>query len=136
MNRSTLGATLFLCAFFSGISSGAQETRSLKTADTQVRFENTAGGPHLLDLKTNDGQFWSNRAVETLPATVELDGKQIAVEWNLSHGKSSSEAHRVAYVYESASPKLRMTWEWIARADYGPIEHRVKIENLDSRLYR
>jgi hypothetical protein len=53
MNRSTLGATLFLCAFFSGISSGAQETRSLKTADTEVRFENTAGGPHLLDLKTN-----------------------------------------------------------------------------------
>jgi alpha-galactosidase len=133
MNRSTLGATLFLCAFFSGISSGAQETRLLRTADTQVRFENTAAGPHLVDLKTNDGQLWSNRAVETLPDTVELDGKQIAVQWNLSHGKSNNEAHRIAYVYESASPKLRITWEWTARADYGPTEHRIKIENLDSR---
>ena len=63
MNRSTLGATVFLCAFFSGISSGAQETRSLKTADTEVRFENAAGGPHLLDLKTNDGQVTQDQIV-------------------------------------------------------------------------
>jgi len=35
----------------------------------------------------------------------------------------------MAFVYDSATPALRLTWEWIARAHFGPIEHRITIEN-------
>ena len=133
MNPSTLGATLFLCAVVATNSAGAQEMRRLRTADTRLRFENTASGPRLVDLQVKDGERWSNRAVETPVRSVEIDGKQIAVEWRFDQNASSSDAQRVAFVYESPSPKLRMTWEWIARADYGPVEHVIRIENLDSR---
>jgi hypothetical protein len=107
--------------------------RSLRTADTRLRFENTSSGPRLIELEGKDGARWLNRAVESPPASVECDGKQIAVEWKFNPNASSGDTRRIAYIYESASPKLRVTWEWVARADFGPIEHRIRIENLDSR---
>ena len=122
---------LLLCA--AQVSARAQSIASLRTTDTILRLENTSNGPRLIDLTTTDGQCWSNRATETPLDSVEVDGKRLAVRWKLNPAASSSDARRVAFVYESTSPKLRMTWEWMARAAYGPIEHQIKIENLDSR---
>jgi alpha-galactosidase len=34
------------------------------------------------------------------------------------------------FVYESAEPHLRLSWVWEARADFGPVEHRLTVENL------
>ena len=31
------------------------------------------------------------------------------------------------------NPRLRLRWEWEARADFGPIEHRISIENLSGQ---
>ncbi len=36
-------------------------------------------------------------------------------------------------MYDCASPKLRLTWKWQVRADYGPIEHQIRVDNQDSR---
>lgn len=36
----------------------------------------------------------------------------------------------MAYVYESQPPRLRLTWEWRAPADFGPVEHIIRIENM------
>ena len=36
-------------------------------------------------------------------------------------------------VYTSSRPRLRLDWEWQARAPSGPIEHTIKIENLEDR---
>ena len=33
----------------------------------------------------------------------------------------------------SAAPHLRLTWEWRTRQNYGPIEHQIRIANLDSQ---
>src|SRR6202011_2193896 len=77
--------------------------------------------------------LWSNRVTEVPLDSVEVDGKRLPVRWKFKPEASSSDAQKVAYVYESSSLKLRMTSEWIARADYGPVEHQIKIENLDSR---
>src|SRR4030095_13177035 len=91
MSPSTLGATLFLCAVVATNSAGAQEIRRLRTADTRLRFENTASGPRLVDLQVKDGERWSNRGVETPVQSVEIDGKQIAVEWRFDQNASSSD---------------------------------------------
>ena len=39
-------------------------------------------------------------------------------------------ASRLVLVYESAKPHLRLQSEWVARAQHGPIEHTLRIENL------
>ena len=132
MKRFVLGATL-LCVFLAGNSACGEEIRSLKTADTRLRLQNTSNGPRLIDLELKNGERWLNRSAETPVASVEIEGKQIAVEWKFNPNASSSDAQRVMLVYDAASPKLRMTWEWMARAEFGPIEHRIRIENRDSR---
>jgi hypothetical protein len=122
-----------VCTLAAPIPASAQSVVSLHTADTNLRFENTPNGPHLIELRTKDGQIWRNRVTEAPPNTMEVDGQQLPIRWKLNREVSRSDAREVFSVYESSSPKLRMTWKWIARADFGPIEHHIAIENLDSR---
>jgi hypothetical protein len=37
------------------------------------------------------------------------------------------------FIYETQSPHLRLTWEWSAPAATGPLEHHIRIENLDTQ---
>ncbi len=62
-----------------------------------------------------------------------MDGKQIPLHWNFNRAASSSGNSKLVYVFDSASPKLRLEWEWSVRAGYGPIEHEVRIQNLEAR---
>ena len=39
---------------------------------------------------------------------------------------------RVAFIYDSDSPRLQLTWEWRVREAYGPVEHQIRIENRES----
>ena len=41
-----------------------------------------------------------------------------------------NQEREVVFVYESDGPHLRLSWEWQARADFGPVEHRITVENL------
>ena len=108
---SFLCAAFFLHIFAAQAVARAQSIASLQTTDTIIHFENTPNGPRLIDLITKDGQRWSNRATEAPLDSVELDGKRLAVRWKLNPVASSSDARKVAFVYESSAPKLRMTWE-------------------------
>jgi hypothetical protein len=105
----------------------------LRTAETALFLEAGKNAPKLTELRTNGQTVWRNRTAEGLPASVEIDGKRIAVHWSLNSSASHSDSHSVFYVYESSAPRLRLTWQWEARADHGPIEHEIRIENLDSR---
>jgi alpha-galactosidase len=115
------------------LRAAGQGKAELRTADTMLRFENTPSGPKLIDLSTKDGTAWTNGAAEELPGFVELNGKQVATHWTWNRADSDGHARKIAFVYESASPKLRLTWEWQARADFGPVEHQIRIENLDAQ---
>ena len=42
-------------------------------------------------------------------------------------------AQGVVFVYDCDSPHLWLSWEWQTRQEYGPIEHQIRIENLDSQ---
>jgi hypothetical protein len=52
----------------------------------------------------------------------------MSLTWSLKN--RSIEPNHVTFIYESATPHLRLTWEWAARAKFGPIEHTTRIENL------
>jgi len=126
--RMAVSLLWLLCGAGCGVM--AQSPATISTPETTVRLENTAEGPRLGELKTQDGTVWKNRQAETLPTSVEIDGKAVPVKWEWNRGASRADGKEVSYVYDSASPKLRLTWEWEARAEHGPVEHQIRVENL------
>ena len=112
---------------------GTQNSAGLNTTDVRVELRAGAGAPKLESLSGAAGPAWRNEAEETLPASVEVNGATIPLKWQLKPELGSANPHKVAFVYESAEPHLRLRWEWEARADFGPAEHRVTIENLSGQ---
>ena len=88
-------------------------------------------GPKLLSIRAN-GIDLRNLASETLPSSAEINGKSVPLHWSIRTALGKSELNHAVLVYQSDTPHLRLSWEWQARADYGPIEHRITIENLSS----
>ncbi len=119
-----LAVPLTLCA-------AGKSIWTLETRDTSLGFEEASTGPRLTELRTADKTVWANRAIEKLIESAEVQGKRIPLRWIRNHEAIREGAGRFALVYENLSPKLRLTWEWEARASYGPIEHRIRVSGLD-----
>jgi hypothetical protein len=109
------------------------QTASLGTAQTIVRLKAGATAPQLLSLQAPGNTLWSNNAVEHLVPTVKVDGHSVPLHWKLVSGAEQRDAKHVSFVYETQSPHLWLTWAWSAPAATGPLEHRIEIENLDTR---
>jgi hypothetical protein len=76
---------------------------------------------------------WKNSADDPLPASVEVSGATVPLKWQLKPELGNADLRRVVFVYESEQPHLRLSWQWEARADFGPVEHRITIENLSGQ---
>jgi Melibiase/Glycosyl hydrolase family 36 C-terminal domain len=113
----------------------AQVRGSVATSDVAVVLEAKAQAPRLLRLQPANGAPWTNTLSEPLPAWIERAGKRMPLAWRLLRQRSSVRPGRIAFVYESRRPHLRLTWEWRARARFGPLEHRIIIENLSAQEY-
>lgn len=109
----------------------AQDGAELRTSDTvlQVRAGTTA--PSVVSLAGPGGPAWWNQSADALIAYAMVKGERKRLEWKLAPSATRLTASAVSYTYESASPHLRLTWEWSRPANFGPLEHRVHIENLD-----
>jgi hypothetical protein len=110
------------------------QTASLGTAQTVLRVKAGTVAPQLLSLQAPGKALWSNQAAEDLIATAEEDGHLVALHWKLVSSAGQRDAKLVSFVYETQSPHLRLTWEWSAPASTGPLEHHIRIENLDTRI--
>ncbi|MGH8327482.1 MAG: alpha-galactosidase, partial [Steroidobacteraceae bacterium] len=108
---------------------------TLTTSDAAVDLEATSTAPRLLRLRPAAGPQWVNTVPEDLPGSIERDGRQVPLEWRLMRKLSSVAPGKIAFVYESRQPHLRLTWEWQARARFGPLEHRIIIDNLSGGEY-
>jgi hypothetical protein len=111
----------------------AHNSAELKTSDVRVELRAGSTAPKLVRLNGGAGPAWSNEAEETLPASVEINGATIPITWQLKPSLDKSDTRNVVFVYESAEPHLRLRWQWEGRADFGPIEHRITIENLSGQ---
>lgn len=107
-----------------------QNTASLASSDIRIALSAGANAPSLASLANPQGATWRNQQPEQLPARVEVHGAWIPVTWRFNPALSSADPHRVEFVYESAQPHLRLRWQWVARAGFGPLEHSIFIENL------
>jgi len=123
---------LFASLCVSDISDATgQMTAHLRTADTEVDFKASDAGPRVTSLAFPESPKWQNRASEALIATVEIGGRTQELHWTFQPKASEINDQRVAFVYGCASPHMRLTWEWRVPANFGPIEHQIRIENLD-----
>src|SRR5665213_1548209 len=127
--RQLLALALCLAAC---ISATCQTTASLRTQQTTLTFEAGPEAPRLTSLQGRDQEQWINLARETPIAFVLVHGKRLPLHWRFDAAESTITRDRVALVYECASPRLRLTWEWNTRSATGPIEHQIHIENLDA----
>ena len=124
---------LFVAAvLFSSILINAQVTRELSSYDTHLRLQAGTSAPRMISLRTGAHES-HNVAAEKLIASVRIAGKVVPVRWRFSDAESGSDKRGVTYVYDSQSPRLRLTWEWKVRASNGPLEHTIRIENMGEK---
>lgn len=128
---AVLALALFLT---SGARGAAAAPASPSVSNSNLSLEFNVGGPapRLVRLHAT-GYDLVNRCEEPLPASVEVKGATVPLTWQHKEDQDVSEHRHVVIVYESGDPHLRLRWEWIARADFGPIEHRITIENLSNK---
>jgi hypothetical protein len=128
---------LLLLAGASSLSAlaGAQTMQYavLATADVRIQVRAGQSEPWLVAISGPGRLAWQNRRSEQLPPSVETGGRIALVKWHYVPQLSRQDNHRIVEVYESENPRLRMRWEWLARAGFGPIEHRVVVENLSGK---
>jgi hypothetical protein len=106
----------------------------VKTSDVTLLLNGLGPAPRLAVIDGPAHLSLANMAEETLPATVEIDGSTVPITWQHKPELDQHQnTHRAVLVYESDQPHLRLRWEWQARADFGPIEHRIIVENLGDK---
>lgn len=120
-------------AFCACASESRAQSVVLGTSDARIEVSAGIHAPRLVSLAKIGGSAWRNRQEETLPASVEIDGATVPVTWHLRPELGTADSHRVVFVYQSTAPQLRLDWQWEARAGFGPLEHRIVVENLSDR---
>lgn len=114
------------------ISLAASQTATihLSNADSALTLEAGSEAPRLSKLQQKGGLVWNGLIPEALIDHVESGGRSRSLHWRLNLAASQIEAGTVCLVYDSQAPRLRLFWEWSARAEHGPLEHTIRIENL------
>ena len=59
-----------------------------------------------------------------------MQGHWTPVQWKFAAQQTGPHHRSITFIYTSAQPKLRLLWQWRARAQRGPIEHTITIQNL------
>jgi hypothetical protein len=115
------------------LAAAPQTSAAVQSKDTVIRLEAAPNAPRLVELQGPGQPAWKNRSSEPLIDHVLIDARKVPVTWKLDSEASQVSSDRAAFVYESQSPHLRLTWQWRARAGFGPIEHQIRIQNLDTK---
>ncbi len=124
---------LWVATFASAPASFCQIKASLETLQTTLQLEGEENAPHVVSLRSAHLPAWTNTVSEVLIPTAELESRNVPLTWKLNRHASHVDSKAASFVYEVASPHLRLIWEWKAAATSGPIEHTIRIENLSTQ---
>lgn len=130
-SKTRAGALVSL--FLVSLGALAQNKAQLRTTDTEITLEASDDAPRLTRFAFPGQPEWQNQNSEALIPFVVIEGQQTPCNWHLNSPASQVSEHQVVFVYESRSPHLRLSWEWRTRQTFGPLEHQIRIENLDTR---
>jgi alpha-galactosidase len=128
MDNSKTWICLFALLMVSQYSALGQMGARIRTEQTSIELQAQAANPQVLSLGS-----WISAVPEKLIQSIDVDGKAVNLSWMFNRSASHIDAREIAFIYESASPKLRLIWEWKARAPTGPLEHTTHIQNLEPR---
>jgi hypothetical protein len=101
-------------------------------ATIAITIDAGSRAPQVAALSLDGQVLWHDDSSGELPDHVTLEGITQPLTWRLDRVASRFSASRVTLVYVSDAPRLRLVWQWRARAARGPLEHDVTIENLDT----
>jgi len=101
--------------------------QTLSNAD--ITIDISSRGPSLSSIHRLDTVL-RNSVSEILPTSAEVNGISTLLYWHFVPALAPTDKRKAVFVYESDTPHLRLSWEWQARADHGPLEHRITVENL------
>jgi Melibiase/Glycosyl hydrolase family 36 C-terminal domain len=118
------------CAMHSAYADAVELQGEVATAETAIVVEAGAHAPRLVSLTFRGAKAWKNAGDEPLPEQVEILNATHSLTWRLDRSASRFAAKDIQLVYVADSPRLKAVWRWRARADFGPIEHSVSIQNL------
>ena len=107
--------------------------RTLSNSNLRITLHADDRGPSIVSIGGPKSNDWLSGSLEPLPAQVEIDGAKVELSWHENKDIESHDSHHLVFVYECPSPRLRLSWQWDMRADKGPAEHRIAIENLSGR---
>jgi hypothetical protein len=129
--RTILASALVIVPAFS-LANGKAFSRVavLETNDARIQLQAGSTAPHMIALTSANGRAWRNEQEETLPRIVNINGAEIPVTWHIQPALCAANQRAVDFVYESAQPHLRLHWMWEARAQFGPFEHHISVDNL------
>jgi len=133
LSRFKAWQMIFACALAAlALDTPAANSQNIQLASTETTITVEAGtqAPRLVELRLQNGESWQNRAPELLIDRVEIGGATRRLSWHLQPSACTTSSDAVRLVYEADSPRLRLTWEWRARADQGPLEHTILIQNF------
>jgi hypothetical protein len=106
----------------------------VSNSNIHAYLRDEAQGPRLEWMEGSKDNYWMNRAEEPLPGSVEVNGVSVALAWQLKPEQLvHKDLHKAVFVYECEKPHLRLNWIWEARAEFGPLEHRITVENLSGQ---
>ena len=109
----------------------------LANSDVSLCLENKGAEPHVsaIGAAISAGKRFEleSKVGESLPASVELNGTSVPVQWKLQPHLGKADPGHVEFVYEAADPHLRLRWVWESRASSGAMEHYIEVENLSGK---
>ena len=118
------------CAALPGILFAAAQTPiTIANQDQQLSLLAGASAPQLLRLSSGPAVQWEGVAPESLIDHIIDADQPVAVQWQYDARASRVQSNAATFVYRSRSPELSLEWEWRARAEHGPFEHTIRIEN-------
>jgi hypothetical protein len=111
---------------------------SLATSEVRIELKAGSHAPAMISLSGleragRSGSVWHNNSEEALPGHVEVSQTDTPITWEWKPESDRVDAHHIVFVYECSQPHLRLRWQWERRADFGPIEHKIAIENLSEK---
>jgi hypothetical protein len=123
------GCVLLLAYSFSIGLLFAAPTAKLGNETNSLVLTAEAEAPRVLSLSTASGNTWKGLHADPLIDHAIVGGIEQRLQWRFNAALSHSDRRSVSFVYEAIGVALRLTWEWQVRANYGPIEHCVRIQN-------
>lgn len=115
-------------------SAAAHGPLTLATTDTILTLSADLAEPRVVSLACPAGVVWKSEQPQQLIDKALIDGKWQPVRWSLKSVNDHRADGSISVVYECSKPHLRLDWEWQARARSGPIEHTIRLTNLENQV--